>query len=115
MRATYFKDVELACKCGCGYMPQAELVAKLDSLRLLVGEPIVVTSVARCEKHNRAIGGSPKSAHVRGLAADIRCVDSFKRYKLVELFFTVGFRRMEWGTPTWLHFDLVDDPKIFLP
>lgn len=35
------------------------------------GIRIIVTSGYRCAKHNAAVGGAPKSAHLRGDAADI--------------------------------------------
>jgi len=115
MRAIYFSDKELACRCGCGLMPQNELIVKLDTLRTLYGGPLVTTSVARCEAYNKKIGGAPQSPHPLGLAVDIACNDSLERYRLVERFFIAGFKRMEWGTPTWLHFDLAEGHRIFLP
>lgn len=46
----------------------------LDPLREAYGKPIIVTSGYRCEKLNRAVGGSRTSQHVHGQAADIRSV-----------------------------------------
>ena len=44
----------------------------LDPLREAYGKPIVVTSGYRCPKLNKAVGGVPKSQHLKGEAADIR-------------------------------------------
>ena len=49
------------------------LADKLEELRTLFGTKIVVLSGYRCEKLNTLIGGSKKSAHMQGLAADIIC------------------------------------------
>jgi len=43
----------------------------LEPLRERVGRPIMITSGYRSPKLNRAIGGSPRSQHCRGEAADI--------------------------------------------
>lgn len=44
----------------------------LEQVRALVGGPIDVTSGYRCLAVNRAIGSDDTSAHVKGLAADIK-------------------------------------------
>ena len=49
------------------------VAAVLDPLRRAVQRPIRVTSGYRSEAVNRAVGGSPTSAHRYGLAADIKC------------------------------------------
>lgn len=46
----------------------------LEPIRLKLGRPIVVTSGLRPPWLNTLIGGSPKSAHMDGLAADINAV-----------------------------------------
>ena len=43
----------------------------LDPIREAVGRPILVNSGYRSPEHNRRVGGSPTSDHMRGLAADI--------------------------------------------
>jgi len=49
------------------------LCATLDKVRDLLGHPVIVTSGYRSESLNRAVNGSRSSAHMQGLAADIRC------------------------------------------
>lgn len=51
------------------------LAALLEQVRAAVGLPIRVSSGYRCAALNRAVGGSPNSAHVNGLAADISVKD----------------------------------------
>ena len=43
---------------------------QLEKIRAYVGRGIVVTSCFRSERVNKAVGGSPTSAHRFGLAAD---------------------------------------------
>lgn len=44
----------------------------LDPIRESIGRPILINSGYRSPEHNRRVGGSPTSDHLRGLAADIR-------------------------------------------
>ena len=47
------------------------LAGTLEEVRKLVGKPVHVSSGYRSPAVNKAVGGSSKSAHMRGLAADI--------------------------------------------
>ena len=68
----YFDRSEFACSCGCGFdTVDAELIEVLTTLRKHFGTPVKINSSARCEKHNTSIGGSPRSQHKHGRAADI--------------------------------------------
>ena len=73
----YFRINEFRCHCGCQMPAEARqnieaLVANvLDPLRDEYGKPIYVNSGYRCEKHNKAVGGVPRSQHIVGEAADI--------------------------------------------
>ena len=49
----------------------------------------------------------PTSAHTRGYAVDIRCVDSHSRFVMLQALLEAGFRRVELA-PTWIHVD--NDP-----
>ena len=75
-----FKKSEFECKC-CRELPadawmntDALVVNLLDPVRDRFGKPIKVNSGYRCEKHNRKVGGSPRSQHLcqnGSAAADI--------------------------------------------
>ena len=66
-----FSSDEFACKC-CGRQNINEnLVFQLQKIRGIVKKPIIITSGYRCPAHNKKIGGSPKSQHLKGNAADI--------------------------------------------
>jgi uncharacterized protein YcbK (DUF882 family) len=72
MNSLYFKPDEFACKCGCGMCEvNDDLVTILHSIREHFDRPVIVTSGNRCKAHNRAVGGSKGSYHVKAMAADI--------------------------------------------
>lgn len=68
----YFPESEMCCKCGCGALPKHEFMLWLVTVREEYGYPMIITSGARCEKHNKAEGGADDSAHLDGLAADTK-------------------------------------------
>lgn len=76
----YFKPEEFASKDGVKSpypnVVQDSLLELLDKIREEYGSPIVVTSGYRSEAHNRAVGGVSNSTHTRGLAADIKPLES---------------------------------------
>lgn len=68
----WFSRNEFACKCGCGFNTvDYELAVVLDSLREHYEAPITINSGCRCYMHNKTIGGSARSKHVLGSAADV--------------------------------------------
>lgn len=84
----HFSRNEFACKCSCGADHiSRDLVAKLETVRVLYGKALKVTSGVRCPVHNEAVGGkiSPPSEHVKGLAADLLVRNSSERFRLMGL------------------------------
>lgn len=71
-----------------------ELVAKLDMARGRAGIPFVITSGRRTEAENSATDGAKNSAHLRGLAVDLKCEDSHSRCLIVMALIQAGFRRL---------------------
>lgn len=69
----HFSREEFACSCGCGFdTVDAELLKVLTQLRDWYGQPITITSGARCKSHNAIVGGKPGSRHLVGKAADFK-------------------------------------------
>lgn len=69
---------DTAVRKGIDNTPSAAIIENLkriaqtlEEVRALVGGPIRVSSGYRSPELNKAIGGSGKSAHLEGLAADI--------------------------------------------
>ena len=70
-------DSPSAAKAGIDNTPGPDALANLqrlcqllESVRSLVGAPLIISSGYRCPALNQLIGGVETSAHVRGLAAD---------------------------------------------
>lgn len=68
-----FTRSEFACRCGCGFDGVDLRVPRiLQQIRDHYGAAVIVTSGCRCDRHNRSsVGGSPRSQHLLGKAADI--------------------------------------------
>jgi uncharacterized protein YcbK (DUF882 family) len=54
------------------------------------------------------VGGSKKSAHLRGNAVDIHCENSYHRFKIVQALLDVGFTRVGIAS-TFIHADVDEE------
>lgn len=100
----YFSEDEFQ-KIGCSMADvDTSLLVTLDALRSLVGEPLVLTSAYRSLEQNQKAGGKPNSAHLKGLAVDIACCTSRKRYAIVMAALRLGIRRIGIGK-SFVHID----------
>jgi uncharacterized protein YcbK (DUF882 family) len=79
---------------GSGQLMDSKLLKMLDKARDIYGKPIHITSGYRTEAHNRNVGGVSGSSHLKGLAADMACIASSDRYKLLCALIEVGFNRI---------------------
>lgn len=108
-KSEFFRAAEFRCKCGrptCGAVsPKPRLIDLLDQLRRLVGRPLHITSGVRCRAHNAAVGGSRRSQHMFGAAADIACATPAERDELEAAAKRVGFLGFGIGR-TFLHLDV---------
>jgi len=87
-----FSNKELSCSCGCGLMPSRVPMARLIMLRERFGKPMVITSGARCEKHNNKVGGAKSSYHLAGAAFDVRLPNKNDLPEFISLAYKNGFR-----------------------
>lgn len=73
MLSPHFKRAEFACSCQCGFdtIDHATLEI-LEAVRSHFGQPVIVTSAARCPEYNARVGGASDSQHLYGRAADIK-------------------------------------------
>ena len=91
----YFTKSEFACKCGCGRNSiSSDLITLLDAAREEADTAFVITSGYRCPAHNKAVGGSPSSSHIKGLAVDIKADNSANRMKIINGLTNAGFKRI---------------------
>ena len=90
----HFNSEEFDCQCGCGSGNiMQNLVLKLEEVRVAIDRPMKINSGIRCLHHNRSIGSSDTSSHIKGLAADIGCTQMSDRYELM-YFFVKNFKRI---------------------
>ena len=103
----HFSDIETSCRCGCGMNITRTLLSRLNEAREIAGVPFVITSGARCVAHNRKVGGTPNSAHIRGLAVDIACPSSQARFAILNGLFQAGFKRIGYNqAKNFFHADI---------
>lgn len=110
----FFTKAEFACKCGCGKNNiSPDLITKLDEARDMYHQPMTIESGSRCSAWNKHEGGKRTSAHLKGLAADIRCTAPRDRFRLLNIFYILGFKRIGIGR-TFIHVDISKelDPEV---
>ena len=107
----HFSTHEFRCKCvSCRdkadpFPISPELIQVLEAVRDYAGYAIKIESGFRCPSHNRAVGGTPQSAHLSGEAADIRIRSDHERFKFIEAATMAGVSRLGIGR-TFLHVDV---------
>lgn len=84
------------------------LTKKLIKTSISCGFPLYITSSYRNEEDNKRVKGSATSSHLTGLAADIKCVESVKRLRLVKNLLNNGIERIGIYS-TYLHVDIDPD------
>jgi hypothetical protein len=82
-----------------------QLVLMLDLAREKAKIPFIISSGLRTQDQNIAINGVPDSAHLKGLAVDLKCVNGKDRFKMVFALLDVGFERIEIA-PRHIHVDI---------
>jgi uncharacterized protein YcbK (DUF882 family) len=89
---------------------------KLQEIRDYVNHKIFITSGFRSKELNKEVGGSPKSQHMLGLAADIICPDlgntkdlakAIKKSKIEIDQCIVEYR----GNTSWVHIGFKQEPR----
>lgn len=90
-----FRAREFICPCCRKEGIKDDLVFHLQMVHDLLPahSVMIITSGYRCEEHNKEVGGVEDSAHIKGLAADIKCEDPRYRFLLIAALIKVGFKR----------------------
>ena len=98
-----FKAREFACKhCGECY-DDPRTMDGLQVARYAVGAPFRINSAHRCHVHNHAVGGAPRSQHLK-LAVDVS-LRGHDRHKLRRALILAGFTGIGLYT-SFIHVDL---------
>lgn len=104
----HFRREELVCSCGCGMLPDAEFMKKIEGLRVAYGKPLTVTSAARCPEYNAKVSATgPTGPHTTGHAIDF-AVSYADAHKLLSIALKLGFSGIgvqQKGEGRFLHVD----------
>lgn len=87
------------------------LAQGLEKVRKVLGNPILISSGYRSPDVNRAVGGSPTSAHCVGYAADFICPAFGTPQEVAKAIkgAGIGFDQLIYEG-TWIHFSV--DPRM---
>lgn len=123
----YFTIKELcksstATQRGIDNTPNSEIVSNLeqlvdkilDPLREKYGKPVRVNSGYRCDKLNKAVGGSSTSQHKYGLAADITAGSRLENKKLFTLIQQLNLpfdQLIDEKNYSWIHVSISKNPR----
>jgi zinc D-Ala-D-Ala carboxypeptidase len=121
-RLSEFTLSQTASRGGTDNTPPKSLMPRLINLaqglervRSLVGSPIIITSGYRSVELNKRIGGSPRSQHCLGEAADIVCPRFGSAKDLAQLIELnkdqVGFDQLILEFGRWVHISFVLPPR----
>lgn len=93
----------------------------LDPLREAYGDPIRVNSGYRCEELNAAVGGSDRSEHKFGMAADITAIETNrkkrkeKNKRIFEMCISLGLpyhQLIDESGFSWIHVSFNPSAKV---
>lgn len=105
-----FKAAEFNClHCGKNEM-KPEFMEKLQSLRMIYGKPMRITSGYRCPQHPIEAKKATPGAHASGCACDIG-VEGREAYQVVRLAFKLGFTGIgvqQKGSGRFIHLDTME-------
>jgi len=93
------------CEHGDENSVSDDLIFALARLERDLGLELAFTSGFRCPACNERAGGTPGSAHTRGLAVDISVCDSAHRFKLIDGALRINLKRIGIAK-TYIHIDL---------
>jgi len=121
----WFRPDEYRCRCGRSTCEAPMELAgvmqsRLDALREVYGQPIVLTSGLRCSTWNTHVGGVKNSAHLSGEAVDIACGEGMTRRVLVQLAMAAADKDGTWWFPlvevskSHIHIETVPRPNPLL-
>lgn len=101
----YFSESEFNCNGEpCFDKMNKKFISKLERARSFSLTPFVITSSWRSEEHNKKVGGSKTSSHLKGIAVDIAAPTSSDKYEIIKSLLRV-FTRIGVGS-NYIHADM---------
>lgn len=101
----YFKESEFNCNGKpCFDKMNKNFIDKLDYARSFTKTSFQITSSWRSEEHNKSVGGSETSSHLKGLAVDISAKSSNEKYEIIKALLIAGLKRIGIAK-TFIHVD----------
>ena len=84
---------------GSGQRMSDEFILMLDEARIFAGIPFLISSGFRTKAYNedlikRGFKASKNSSHLKGLAADIKCLKSNERWLIIDALLYAGINRI---------------------
>lgn len=107
MATEHFSDAELECKCLCGGLPPQDFQDHLEELRVVFGEPMIVTSGYRCPDYNQQVSSTGQDGPHTIAAVDIG-ISGAKALRLTGLAWQMGWTGIGWnqrGSSRFVHLD----------
>lgn len=89
---------------GSGEKMDMNFLVKLNAARGIAEIPFVINSGYRTKEHNKKVGGKPDSAHLKGMAVDIKVKGSRDRFIIISSLIMAGFNRIGIAK-TFIHAD----------
>jgi len=89
---------------GSGKHMVKNFLITLDKAREIAGIAFKINSGFRSRLRNTLVGGSEKSSHLAGCAADIHCNNSLDRLIIIDACIKAGFNRIGIAN-TFIHVD----------
>lgn len=108
MFTEHFRAAELACRCGCGMLPERDFMARVERVRVRCGFPLIVSSAARCKARNAAVSKTGDDGpHTTGRAIDLEVMGNrafdVVHYAILEGFTGIGAKQH--GAGRLIHLD----------
>lgn len=86
----------------------------LEQVRALLGKPILISSGYRSPRLNAAVGGSIKSQHMEGLAADFICPGFGSPLAVASAIkkSSIEFDQLLYEFDSWVHVSFAKHPRL---
>ena len=104
MRYFTLKEFDSPDMPGSGELMSAQFIQLLDKARHRAKTSFIISSGYRTREHNKKVGGVSNSSHTKGLAVDIKCINSSERFSIINALLDIGFHRIG-VNKTFIHVD----------